>query len=315
MQEGVSHHNRDILSKYFAQSMAGKSLAVYGIQIPRISRPLNVELPEVLARDQFADNIYLLEDASICVLDNESKYDRYNKIKYLRYVTQILTYYAGMKADDRLSSEAQEHLNQLRKKWKGRIPSKVRIIVVYTGDVKRGRTKPVLDIGGIRLETEEAFLSDLPKDEIVETIEKKVFAGEVLNEEELMKYIIVPLSAPSSKEKRILGKRMLALTDKIKDDDQRKFLLSGMAIWGNKVFTDEMITMIRRRIAMTRVGMLFEKEKEEAVNAAIAEKEREKNEEIKALSEEMKQMEKNNTIMIEKLKQEIIRLGGSTAML
>ncbi len=68
---------------------------------------------------------------------------------------------------------------------------------------------------------------------------------------------------------------------------------------------------------MTYVGMMFEKEKEEAVKAAVKEKEIEKNKEIKALNKEIKEKDnalKKEQTTIEKLKKEIVRLGGNAAM-
>ncbi|MBR4760039.1 MAG: hypothetical protein IK078_07840 [Lachnospiraceae bacterium] len=342
MDNGIAYQNKDVLSKYFAEGLAGKSLEVYGIEIPRISRYLSVDFPVIMANELFSDNLYLLEDNSICIVDYESKYTIYLKVKYLRYVTQVLTRYEKIKIDpEKMSEDAIKELTELRKVWGRKIPNRIRVIVIYTGDVKAGSTKPDLDLGSAKITVQEAFLSELHTDEIVRKLEDKIEAGVRLTDWELMEYVIIPLSVKGKREKQKLANKMLELTDQLEDDD-RRFLLSGMCVAGNRIYSEEIQERLRRRLTMTKVGMMFEKEKEEAVKAMEKKKDKEiavlnaenkkKDQQIKnsdrqlkkkdqqiakkdqQMSEKDQQLAKKDQ-QIEKLKAEIKRLGGSVAAL
>ncbi len=328
MDNGIVYQNKDVMSKYFAEGLAGKSLEVYGIRIPRVRRYLSIDFPVIMANELFSDNLYLLEDYSICIVDYESKYSVYHKVKYLRYVTQVLTRYEKIKIDaQKMPESAIKELVKLRKVWGRKIPERIRVVVVYTGDVKAGSTKPELDLGSAKITVQEAFLSELHTEEIVRRLEEKIHAGIRLMDQELMEFIIVPLSVKGKQEKQQLANKMVELTDGL-EDRERRFLLSGMCVAGNKIFAEETQERLRRRLTMTKVGMMFEKEKEEAVKAM----EKKKNKEIAVLSAENKkkdqqirngdrqlrkkdqQIEKKDQ-QIEKLKAEIRRLGGSVAAL
>ena len=49
------------------------------------------------------------------------------------------------------------------KKWRIRNESalKIRMIVIYTADIEPRQTQPVLDVGCLRLQVEEAFLCEM----------------------------------------------------------------------------------------------------------------------------------------------------------
>ena len=340
--DGIAYQNKDIMSKYFAEGLAGKSLEVYGIKIPRVSRYLSVDFPVIMANELFSDNLYLLEDYSICIVDYESKYSIYHKVKYLRYITQVLTRYEKIKIDpEKMPGDAIKELMDLRKVWGRRVPKRIRVIVVYTGDVRVGNTKPELDLGSAKITVQEAFLSELHTEEIVHRLEEKIVAGTRLTDQELMEFIIVPLSVKGKLEKQQLANKMVDLTDKL-GDEERRFLLSGMCVAGNKILSEEIQDRLRRRLAMTKVGMMFEKEKEEAVKAMEKKKDKEiavlnaenkkKDQQIRNNDRQLKkkdqqierkdqQIEKKDQQIekkdqqIERLKAEIKRLGGSVAAL
>ena len=55
------------------------------------------------------------------------------------------------------------------------------------------------------------------------------------------------------------------LTMKISDEDMKNFALSGLLVFTDKVIDDDTKTYVRRMIAMTKIGQMFEQEKIEAV--------------------------------------------------
>ena len=72
----ISYQNKDIVSKVFADRFKGKSLSVYGLNVPRVADVLPTNLPDFSANELKIDNLFLLEDGSIAIIDYESKYSK-----------------------------------------------------------------------------------------------------------------------------------------------------------------------------------------------------------------------------------------------
>ncbi|MBQ9359700.1 MAG: hypothetical protein IJT96_01530 [Lachnospiraceae bacterium] len=68
------------------------------------------------------------------------------------------------------------------------------MIVIYTADVRKGSTKPILDLAGMTLSITEGFLSELKSKEIRDELTTKIEAGEPFTEEDMMKLAIYPLT-------------------------------------------------------------------------------------------------------------------------
>ncbi len=81
----------------------------------------------------------------------------------------------------------------------------LRMIVIYTGDIRRDQVSEEYDIGAVKMNIEPAFLSELDSDRMMERLQEKVERNELLTDEELMEMIILPLSyrKKQEKEKRI----------------------------------------------------------------------------------------------------------------
>ena len=60
------------------------------------------------------------------------------------------------------------------------------------------------------------------------------------------------------------------MANQMEDEEQRVFVLSGIAVFADKVIEEENMDMIRRYLGMTKVGQLFEDEKIRAVKEATA---------------------------------------------
>lgn len=82
---------------------------------------------------------------------------------------------------------------------------------------------------------------------------------------------VLPTNIPAIKVNELRLDNLLELEDR----EQQLFVLAGILTFTDKIIDEEHAKTIRRAIQMTKVAMIFEKEKEEAVK-----REREKMEQI-----------------------------------
>ena len=201
-----------------------------------------------MANELRIDNVFLLEDNTIAVIDYESDYKKRNKHKYVRYVNHVSEHYG--------------------RQWKRDVI--VRMIVIYTADVERSKTFDILDAGCLKLEIQSVFLSEMNPEEISKRLYQKVTDRIPLSEEELMEFIILPLTYKGKDEKNKSIGQSAYMANQMEDEEQRVFVLSGIAVFADKVIEEENMDMIRRYLVMTKVGQLFEDEKIRAVKEATA---------------------------------------------
>ena len=186
-----------------------------------------------------------------------------NKIKYLNYVARVTS---------RLYNEDRQ-------------VHKLRVIVIYTADVPAGSTNPVLDLGEQRLSITEVFLTDLDAETILNDAGAKITGNEKLTGKDMIKLMICPLSVKGHDAKQAVIGRAIRLIADIDDDYQRNTLLKGLLVFCDKVISREDSRLIRRLLTMTKVEMIFYKEKMEAVRKAVEET---KNEEERKASENLR---------------------------
>lgn len=79
------------------------------------------------------------------------------------------------------------------------------MIVIYTGDIKRENVSQEYDLGAVKMNMECAFLSELDSEGGFQKLKRKVERNEKLDDEELMEFIILPLSY--KKKRGETGKR------------------------------------------------------------------------------------------------------------
>ena len=144
------------------------------------------------------------------------------------------------------------------------------MIVIYTADVERSETSDLLDAGCLKLEVQSVFLSEMNPEEISKRLYQKVTDRIPLSEEELMEFIILPLTYRGKYDKNKSISRTAYMAYQMEDEEQRVFVLSGIAVFADKVIEEENMDMIRRYLGMTKVGQLFEDEKIRAVKEATA---------------------------------------------
>lgn len=241
--EEIAYQNKDITSKMLAESLKGKSFRVYGLDLPEIRdvRPTNI--PTVKANELRLDNIFELADGTAAIVDYESSYSKADKVKYLNYLTGIANRYL---------------------KEKNPCPP-LRMVVIYTADVKRKQVSSRYDIGALRLDVECAFLSELDSEGIYQRLKEKVGRNELLDDEELMEFIILPLSYRKEGEKQQKIREAVDLAAKIQDRGQQLFTLAGILAFTDKLIDQETAGRIRRMIEMTQVAQIFEEEKQQAL--------------------------------------------------
>ncbi len=253
----IAYQNKDIASKVFAEQLKGKSLEAYGVEVGGIRAVLPTNIPAIKVNELRLDNLLELQDGTVALVDYESEYKRESKVKYLNYLTGIVNRYEK----------------------KGQSCPNLRMIVVYTGDIPKEAVSTRYDVGAVKLTMEPAFLSEIDGEEILTRLKKKVERGERLDDREQMEFIILPLSYRRREEKEERIRETIDLAVRIQDREQQIFVLAGILTFTDKIIDEESAGIIRRVIQMTKVAMIFEKEKEEAVK-----KEREKGQQ--ALREE-----------------------------
>ena len=113
----------------------------------------------------------------------------------------------------------------------------------------------------MKISIEEAFLSEMPTEEVVGYLRQKIETGVKLTGRELIEFVISPLSVRGEIGKQDLVEKLLELSDKL-DEKRKRFVLSGLAIGGDRFISEDALSKIRRRLTITRVVMMFEKEKE-----------------------------------------------------
>ena len=246
MSEGIVYQNKDILFKILGQTYKEKSFAAYGIDLPPIRELLPTGLPKIAANEKSIDNLFLLEDGTYAIVDYESVYKKANKIKYLNYIARVMEKY--FKEDETFN---------------------LRLIVIYTSDVQSA--EPTLETDCFTLRTEQAFLSHIDGEAAFDEIQGKLQSGIPLADDDLMRLVILPLTVPGSEGKQEMLEKVVDLAEQITDEEQRIFTLSGVIVASDKFIDREYLDQIRRRISMTQLGQLYEKEKIEYANQKVRE--------------------------------------------
>lgn len=241
MTEGIVYQNKDILFKILSQTYKEKSFAAYGIDLPPIRELLPTGLPKISANEKDIDNLFLLEDGTYAIVDYESALKKMNKIKYLNYIARVMEKYY----------QEDENFN-------------LRLIIIYTGDVQSA--EPIYETSCFTLRMEQAFLSHIDGETAFETIFQKLQSGIPLEDDDLMKLVILPLTMPGVEGKQKMLEKVVDLAEQVMDGKQQIFILSGVIVASDKFINREYLEQIRGRINLTQIGQMYEKEKIEYAN-------------------------------------------------
>ena len=263
----IAYQNKDITSKVLAERFQGKSFHVYGLDLPKIIKAGPTNIPIITASELRLDNLFELADQTVAIVDYESRYKKEDKIKYLNYLAGIANRYH---------------------REKKKCPA-LRMIVIYTGDVKRRQVSCEYNIGALKMHMEAAFLSELDADGIYRKLEERIRTGQRLTEEELMQFIILPLSLKTQKQKRQKAAEMVELAGQMKDREQQMFAMAGLLVFADKILDMAAANKIKEMIRMNKVEWLIRQEERQECEAekqqalAMAEKnyQKEKKRELK----------------------------------
>ena len=249
----IVYQNKDVTAKSLAEQFKGKSFSVYGIDVPEIVGIEPTNLPDVEVNELRLDNLFLLSDGSYAIVDYESEYSEANKQKYIDYVARV---------SRRLYNEYGEY-------------KKIRIIIIYTADVKKGTTKSSVDMDGLKLSITEAFLIDQDSENIYKELSQEIEKSGKLGDESMMKLIIYPLTFKGKQGKRTAIKQALDLAEQIYSEKQRRFVAQYILAFTDKVIGDREAERIRRILMLTKVEQIIENEKQAAVEKAVKETQKE----------------------------------------
>ncbi|MDE7477617.1 MAG: hypothetical protein K2M91_06665 [Lachnospiraceae bacterium] len=240
----IAYQNKDITSKFLAENFKGKTFSVYGLDLPEVLQVLPTNIPTVKANELRLDNLFEL-------VDYESDYEKQDKVKYLNYVTGIANRYLQDKKDCPI----------------------IHMVVIYTGDITRKQVSAEYNIGAVKMNLKTAFLSELDFEGIYRQLKDKVEKNQMLSDEELMEFIILPLAYRTKEEKQEKIQETVELAIRIQDKKQQIFTLAGILVFADKVIDMKTAGRIRRAIEMTQVAQIFEEEKQQALTQALTQAE------------------------------------------
>ena len=237
MADGITNQNKDVIFKILSENYANKSLSVYGLDLPPIKQTLPTNLPALQLDEKRSDNIFMLANDDILILEYESSGSSKNLIKYGHYAFRVAEVY-----------------------YKGKV-RKIIIVVIYTGDVETAADS--LDIGCMQLNIRQVFLSAFDGNKIYAELERKVQAKERLSGEDVMRFIILPLTAKNDKQQ--LLEKTVNLAKAIEDDQEQMFIIAGILSATDKFIKKDYSNKLKEWLQMTKVAQLFEEEKLKAV--------------------------------------------------
>lgn len=241
---GITAQNKDVVSKWFGETMRNRSLSVYGIDVPKIVDVRPTNLPAIETNEKRMDNLFLLEDGSYALLDYESDYRVGNKVKYAGYVLRLLR---------RLQKEGVD-ITRLR----------IRIIVIYTADVTKDQTSDTLSVGDMIIYTTEGFLSEISSEKVKMRIQHKIEQREPLDDKDLMELIILPLTYKGKENQQRAAHEAVDLAKEIQDESVQEMALAGILSFSDKIIDQKLANEIRRCLNMTKVGAIIAREMEES---------------------------------------------------
>ena len=227
MANEISWVNKDLISKILSDKFGNKVFSTFGVRnLPKIKEYLPTEFPTIETSESFLDRLFKLSDDSLLIVDFESESAKKNFVKYARYFARVLEKYGP--------------------------DVEIRILVVYTGDVSKAMNKLVKDCGMIKVR--QAYLSHINGDKVFKALQAKIQAGKPLRDEDIVKLIILPLSYRGTEKKIEMIDKVIDEVEKLKDDEVRTFILSGLCVATDKFITEKQSMRIEELIRMTRVG-------------------------------------------------------------
>lgn len=239
----IAYQNKDITLKYFADALKNKNLRVYGLPHIRIkdSRPTN--LPAIEVNELKLDNLFLLEDASLALIDYESTFGIKDIVKYVNYIARILKRFIRQ-AKKQKTEEGSERLPVIH------------LIIIFSADIT-DIDPNILDVGCMQLKIEPVYLLHIKTEEVYSRIQQKLKRKETLDDDELLELIVLPLTVEGKEKKQELAERTVMLAKEIQNEEQCMQALAGILAFADKVIDKDYAERIKEAMGMNKVGQLF----------------------------------------------------------
>ena len=124
-----------------------------------------------------------------------------------------------------------------------------------------------LNLGCVSVHTEQVLLSNFDGDRTYDELRNKVTNNIRLSDDDIMRFIILPLMGNPNKQKRI--EEAVDLAKLIQDEKIQTFIIAGILTASDKFIDRDYSNRIKEWLRMTKVAQLYEEEKIEAVNEAV----------------------------------------------
>jgi hypothetical protein len=250
MPGGISKQGKDIIYKILTHEFKDKSFSAIGLDVPKVKEFLIADFPYVIASEIRADNIFLLEDDSVLVVDFESDIKKSDYVKYLGYIYAVLNHY--LKTENILYN--------------------IIMAVIYTGDGKTSdkRTDNDIKFGNVDIKLTHVPLSRFDTDVLYNDLKQKMDAGEELTDEDIMRFIILPVTESNKSERQNTIEKTIDLAKKIPDERQQAFAISGILVSTNNFIDKTYAEKIKEWLSMTKIGRLYEEEKINFANQEVS---------------------------------------------
>ena len=129
--------------------------------------------------------------------------------------------------------------------------------MIYTADVETA--DDTYDLEGIAVRTESVFLVNMDTGFVYETLADKINRGELLNTEELLQLMVLPLTVKGKERKQEAIFKTVELAKKLEDRSQKMQVLAGILTFTDKVIDKDYRERIKEEWVMTQIGkMIFD---------------------------------------------------------
>lgn len=244
----IAYQNKDVASKAAGEALVGNSLAPFGLPHLEIVGLLPTNLPVLESNELRLDNLFLLSDGSVAIIDYESEFDKKNFVKYINYIARVIRRYA-----------LSDKLKDLEK---------IKMVVIYTADVEQA--EECYDLGGLIMNVEAAYLIHLDTNEIYKKLSRKIRHGDMLDEEEVIQLMILPLTVKGAIDKQKAVVKTVELAKEICDRDTAFRIMAGILTFTDKVIDQVYREKIKEEMQMTQIErMMFQDGLEQGMKAFV----------------------------------------------
>ena len=123
----------------------------------------------------------------------------------------------------------------------------------------------------LSLNIDQVFLSHFNSDEIYSSLKSKIESGGQLSDEDVVRFIILPLMETGNEKKQVLIEKSIELAESISNEEQRYDIILGMLVASDKFIDRACFKRIKERLAMTNIARFYEEDKQKAIKEAIKE--------------------------------------------